>query len=99
MKMRRLHWLASLFLLLIFLGSKSIEYHTVSHMDEDSIDCEWCDFALLLQATPYEPAPETPPQIPLVAAYTGEPEFAYAPGFVSKDRYLRNFCRPPPALS
>ena len=98
MKMRRLHWFASLFLLLLFLGSKSLEYHTFSHLDGDSVDCEWCDFALLLHTTPFEPAPDTAPEIPLAFADAGQPEYTYAQVFASKDLYFRNFSRPPPPL-
>ena len=99
MKMQRWHWFASLFLLLIFLGSKSMEYHAVSHMDGDSTDCEWCDFALLLHTTPFEPAPETTPEFPLVVPIAGQPEYAFTQVFVSKAFYYRNFSRPPPHLS
>jgi hypothetical protein len=99
MKMRQWHWFASLFLLLIFLGSKSVEYHAVSHMDGDTTACEWCDFALLLHTTPFEPAPETTPEIPHVVPITGQPEYAYRQVLVSKDFYYRNFSRPPPHLS
>jgi len=99
MKMRQWHWLASLFLLLIFLGSKSVEYHAVSHLDGDSTECEWCDFALLLHTTPFEPAPETAPEIPHIVPIAGQPEYAYTQVLATKDFYYRNFSRPPPHLS
>lgn len=99
MKMRRWHWFASLFLLLIFLGSKSIEYHSVSHMDGDSADCEWCDFALLLQTTPFEPAVQTTTVFTPVITDVRHPENSYLRAFASKDLYFRNFSRPPPHLS
>jgi hypothetical protein len=98
MKMRQWHWFASLFLLLIFLGSKSIEYHTVSHMDGDGADCEWCDFALLLHDTPFEPAPEASPEFPISVPESGHADDSYTQVFVSKDLFFRNFSRPPPEL-
>ena len=94
--MRQWPWFASLFLLLIFLGSKSMEYHTVSHTDGDTAECEWCDFALLLHTTPFKPAAETFPEIPHGFEDAGHPEYTYAEDVVSKDLYFRNFSRPPP---
>jgi len=76
-----------------------MEYHTVSHMDGDSTDCEWCDFALLIQTSPFEPAREIAPEIPPAFSDPGQPEYSYAQAFISKDRYFRNFSRPPPLLS
>lgn len=99
MKMRQLHWLASFFLLLIFLGSKSMEYHAASHLDEDSVECELCDFALLLHATPFEPALETAPEILPVFAGPGQPQVTFSKAFISKELYFRYFSRPPPRLS
>jgi hypothetical protein len=99
MKMRRWHWFASLLLLLIFLGSKTIEYHSVSHMDGDSTECEWCDFALLLHTTPFEPAPETAPAFPHAITDVRQPENLYVRVFTTKYLYYRNFSRPPPHLA
>ncbi len=98
MKRRHWQWFASLFLLLVFLGSKSMEYHTVSHQDADSAECEWCDFALLLQTIPFEPAPETAPYFPLVVSEEKQPLYGYTLVFVAKGPYFRNFSRPPPSL-
>ena len=47
----------ALFLLTLFLGSKGLEFHVLSHgQDNDQVTCEWCDYALVLQTTPVEPA-------------------------------------------
>ena len=47
----------ALFLLALFLGSKGLEFHALSHeQDNDQVTCEWCDYALVLQSTPFEPA-------------------------------------------
>ena len=99
MKMRPMHWFASLLLLLVFLGSKALEYHSVAHRDEDRVACEYCDFALLLQTTPFEPAPESAPEIPGPLCETGQAEFNYSFAYASSEPGFRNFCRPPPALS
>ncbi len=99
MKMRQLHWFASLFLLLIFLGSKSMEYHTVTHVDEDSMECEWCDFALLLQATPFEPASVASAEMVATLIETRRANYLFTPVFVAKESDFRNFSRPPPSLS
>ena len=98
MKVPRLHWIASLFLLLIFLGSKSMEYHTATHLEEDNIECEWCDFALLLQATPFEPAPEASQEFVLRHIESRQVNFVYSFVFVSRELDFRNFSRPPPSL-
>ena len=99
MKMRQLHWFASLFLLLIFLGSKSMEYHTVTHVDEDSMECEWCDFALLLQATPFEPASVASAEMVVTLTGPRQADYLYTPAFISREFDFRNFSRPPPSLS
>lgn len=47
----------AVFLLALFLGSKGIEIHALSHVqDGDQVSCEWCDNALIIQSTPFEPA-------------------------------------------
>lgn len=99
MKMSPLRWFASLFLLLIFLGSKSMEYHSAAHMDEGQIECKWCDFALLLQATPFEPTLEATPGMVFNLLETRQADYPYTPVFVSKESVFRNFSRPPPSLS
>lgn len=49
----------AIFLITLFLGSKGIELHGLTHLqDGDQASCEWCDHALLIQVTPFEPAPE-----------------------------------------
>jgi hypothetical protein len=96
MKMRKLQAIPSLLLLLIFLGSMTVEYHTISHVDGDSTDCEWCDFALLFHTTPFEPAPETTPVTPPAFADPVKAGYSHAQGFASRDLYFRNFSRPPP---
>ena len=99
MKMRPLHWFGPLFLLLIFLGSKSLEYHTVSHLDGDPANCEWCDFALLLHSTPFEPAPEIVSEIPPAFEYPVRYGSSYDCSYLSAALYFRNYGRPPPHLS
>lgn len=49
--------LSAVFLLSLFLGSKGLEFHALSHeQDNNQVTCEWCDYALVLQSTPLEPA-------------------------------------------
>ncbi|MEJ2584060.1 MAG: hypothetical protein P8Z38_03125 [Robiginitalea sp.] len=99
MRMRHLQWFASLFLLLIFLGSKSMEYHTATHMDGDTPDCEWCDYALLLHATPFEPTAEIASETPPGFIDPGYPDYSYSHSFISRELSFRNFSRPPPQHS
>ncbi len=97
MKLRQFHTFAPLLLLLVFLGSKSLEYHPLSHSDEDRASCEWCDFALVLQATPFEPAPDpvSLPEMPLFA----EKEIAggFIISLIPANPGSWYSCRPPPA--
>lgn len=99
MKMRPLHWFASIFLLLVFLGSKSIEYHSATHMDDGSTECEWCDFALLLHTTPFEPVSEASPEFVQTHFESGQANYIYTFVFVSRQSDFPNFSRPPPYLS
>ena len=99
MKLRPLHWFASVFLLLIFLGSKSMEYHWATHMEDDSVECQWCDFALLLHATPFEPASEVSPGMVLNLFETRQADHVVTLVFVSREFDFQNFSRPPPSMS
>lgn len=97
MKLRQFHRIAPLLLLLVFLGSKTLESHPLTHSDGDSASCEWCDFALLIQATPFEPAQDavSVPEIPLLAEK--EVRGGFIPFLVPTDPGSWYSCRPPPA--
>ncbi|MGB5653569.1 MAG: hypothetical protein WBM56_07025 [Robiginitalea sp.] len=89
----------AVFLLALFLGSKGIELHALSHaQDNDQITCEWCDCALVLQSTPIEPA--TVFQLALVSNAPAQNKTL--PCYLSKLQdgvsWGPLFGRPPPAV-
>ena len=87
------------FLLALFLGSKGIELHALSHaQDSDQVKCEWCDHALVIQSMPLGPAPAFhldlfPPVLSAeqnLAIYVSFSQFAPA--------WEPFFARPPPTV-
>jgi len=94
--MKRSHLWATLFLVL-FLGAKSLEFHSLGHADDESSDlCELCDYALLLQVTPF-----TAPEVAIVedpvfipADLVSENNFAFP--LISRELGAGQFYRPPP---
>ena len=86
----------SLVLLLIFLGSKSLQYHAFSHADEDGTACEWCAYTLLLEQTPFDAVPESTPDLTFVSRIPSQPEFSYREVPLRLNLTFRNFSRPPP---
>jgi len=89
----------ALFLLTLFLGSKGLEFHALSHeQDSDQVTCEWCDYALVLQSTPFEPAavshldfiPIAPAQKETLTCYLSNPQDQLS--------WEPLFGRPPPAV-
>ncbi len=57
--MRKDTWrlITAICLLLLFMGSKGMELHSLSHSpDGDQVSCEWCEHALVIHNTPFEPA-------------------------------------------
>lgn len=86
----------SLLLLLVFLGSKSLGYHAFSHADEDGTSCEWCEYTLLLEQTPFDTTPESVPDLSLLSRVADEPEFSYREVPLRQNLTFRNFSRPPP---
>ncbi len=86
----------SLVLLLIFLGSKSLQYHAFSHADEDGRVCEWCEYTLLLEQTPFDTVPESAPDLTLPSQVAAQPEFSYRAIPLRLNLTFRNFSRPPP---
>lgn len=98
MKSPGLKWYFSFFLLLLFLGSKGLEYHPMSHSDENSPNgCELCEFAIIGLETPYTPA-EVPS---LSASNLAEIEVrlpeARLKVFTGRLLPIGQFCRPPPS--
>ncbi len=86
----------SLVLLLIFLGSKSLQYHAFSHADEDSTACEWCEYTLLLEQTPFDTVPEGALNLTFPARVAVQPECSYLAIPLRLNLTFRNFSRPPP---
>ena len=94
--MKRSH-LWAIFFLVLFLGAKSLEFHPLGHADEDSSDrCELCDYALLLQDTPF-----TAPQvtfleghIAIIAGPVSESNETLL--IISRELPAGQFYRPPP---
>ena len=89
----------ALFLLTLFLGSKGLEFHVLSHgQDNDQVTCEWCDYALVLQTTPLEPAtvshldiiPTAPAQNQILTCCLSNPQDRLA--------WEPLFGRPPPTI-
>jgi len=89
----------ALFLLSLFLGSKGLEFHALSHeQDNDQVTCEWCDYALVLQSTPFEPAtvshldliPTAAVQNPILSDFLSNPQERLA--------WEPLFGRPPPSV-
>jgi hypothetical protein len=87
------------FLLVLFLGTKGIELHALSHaQDGDEVTCEWCEHALVIQILPLGPAPEfildlVPPVFAAeqnLAVYLSNPQSASA--------WEPFFGRPPPSV-
>ena len=86
----------SLLLLLIFLGSKSLQYHAFSHADEEGTACEWCAYTLHLEQTPFDAVQETAPEHTLFEEVPAEPQFSYKGIPLRLNLTFRNFSRPPP---
>ena len=98
MKLQGFQWYLSIFLLLLFLGGKGLEYHPLTHSDENAPnECELCDFAILDLETPYTPG-EEPTFDPCShsAIEVTRPESSL-PVFTSGQMTMGYFCRPPPS--
>ena len=90
---------SAFFLLALFLGSKSIEWHAISHSsDGDGVACEWCDDALLIQSTPIQPASEIIVELEVFGSDRGFVESRYLAVAVAAQGWEPFFGRPPPAL-
>ena len=94
--MKRAH-LWAVFFLALFLGAKCLEYHPLDHVDDETSDrCELCDFAALLDGTPFQ-APETM-VIESPDARISEPvaENTFTFRVISGELGAGQFYRPPP---
>ena len=89
----------AVFLLALFLGSKGIEFHALSHAeDNDQVTCEWCDFALVLQSTPFEPTPEWQLAFVLSALIQNQTLTCYLSNPQDRLAWEPLFGRPPPTI-
>lgn len=76
-----------------------MEAHGLSHADEEKGPaCEWCEYALLLEASPFHP-PLASPAVEATIAPPLSGQAPLAPLPVLSPEFLKGilFCRPPPA--
>jgi len=89
----------ALFLVSLFLGSKGLEFHALSHeQNNDQVTCEWCDYALVLQSTPFEPA--TVSQLDSIPTASDQNQLHTCYLSIPQDRLAWEplFGRPPPSV-
>ena len=99
MKRPNPQWWLSILLLLLFLGSTSLEYHAIGHTDEDATsECELCEFVILSEHTPYVPVEEMALNSSFSALFEGNKPLSSPQYFSAKEVLTARFCRPPPAL-
>ena len=98
MKRPNPHWWLSILLLLLFMGSTSLEYHAIGHTNEDATsDCELCKFVLQAEHTPYAPVEETVVISSNSSIFEGDKPLCSPHCFSAKEVLTTRFCRPPPA--
>lgn len=97
MNSRWFHYFSSIFLLLAFLGAKSIESHGLLHADEENGPaCEWCEYALVLESNPFQPTLAQAIEVRVEVPLQGHPAEAPLPALRPLHPGGTLFCRPPP---
>ncbi|MCO5723280.1 hypothetical protein [Robiginitalea marina] len=100
MSTRWFHYFSSIFLLLAFLGAKSMESHGLLHADEENGPaCEWCEYALVLESTPFHPPLAQAIEVRVEAPLPGHPAEAPLPALCPVHLEGALFCRPPPVYA
>ena len=84
------------FILLLFLGSKALSYHSMAHSsDEEQMQCDLCELVILQDITP---ATEAPPTELVIAPQHFRPViFNYDDPFTLATYDGPFLSRPPPA--
>ena len=94
---RTLLW--PVFFLVLFIGAKALEYHPLSHSDDGPTDrCELCDYALLMESTPFSAPEPTIVEVPFIFPIEAEITLSFSYTLVSQEIEAGQFYRPPPAV-